>query len=145
MIIQDRRAFIRTCSALGAMGVLTVTGIGCGQQTPAGPDYNKVSGSFDVNLNDHPTLRTVGSALSVDSADLGRPVIITHDSDGYHALDSYCTHAGCTVRASTPNLICPCHGSEFSLNGAVESGPAPTHLKRFQVDENGDVLTVTLG
>ena len=141
---QDRRTFIRTVSTLGVVGLFSLTGIGCGKQDPVSPDYSGLSGTVDVNLDDHPALLQEGTAISVGGTNLGRPLIITHTTDGYYALDSFCTHAGCTVQAGS-TLNCPCHGSQFSLTGSVRQGPATQKLKSFQITQEGNLLTVTLG
>jgi menaquinol-cytochrome c reductase iron-sulfur subunit len=54
-----------------------------------------------------------------------------------------CTHLGCAFRyeAEKKNFLCPCHVSEFSLDGKVLSGPAPRPLDRYEVKlDNGRVL-----
>jgi menaquinol-cytochrome c reductase iron-sulfur subunit len=45
-----------------------------------------------------------------------------------------CTHLGCAYHwdAGKSNFLCPCHGSEFALDGTVLSGPAPRPLDRFE-------------
>jgi len=46
-----------------------------------------------------------------------------------------CTHLGCAYHWDTvkSEFLCPCHGSEFALDGTVLSGPAPRPLDRFEV------------
>jgi menaquinol-cytochrome c reductase iron-sulfur subunit len=46
-----------------------------------------------------------------------------------------CTHLGCAYHwdAAKSNFLCPCHGSEFALDGTVLSGPAPRPLDRFEI------------
>jgi menaquinol-cytochrome c reductase iron-sulfur subunit len=54
-----------------------------------------------------------------------------------------CTHLGCAFRyeAAKKNFLCPCHVSEFSLDGKVLSGPAPRPLDQYEVKvDNGRVL-----
>jgi cytochrome b6-f complex iron-sulfur subunit len=43
-------------------------------------------------------------------------------------------------------FICPCHGSQFQLNGTYLKGPAPRNLDRFVIRieaEDGTVLAET--
>jgi cytochrome b6-f complex iron-sulfur subunit len=42
-----------------------------------------------------------------------------------------CTHRGCLVELDNEEQIyvCPCHGSEFRLDGTVLRGPAKEPLK----------------
>ncbi|BDC48838.1 hypothetical protein F183_A11540 [Bryobacterales bacterium F-183] len=59
------------------------------------------------------------------------------------ALAPGCTHLGCAYRyeAAKKNFLCPCHVSEFALDGKVLSGPAPRPLDRFECKvENGRIL-----
>jgi cytochrome b6-f complex iron-sulfur subunit len=64
------------------------------------------------------------------------------------AVSNICTHAGCTVAyiRSTRILACPCHGSQFSLTGAVLNGPATEALQRYtaQLDEATNQLRITV-
>lgn len=62
------------------------------------------------------------------------------------ALDFHCTHLNCPI-AWTPGVagiwhdVCPCHGSQFTIEGAHVAGPAPRPLWRHQVViHNGRVL-----
>ena len=45
-------------------------------------------------------------------------------------VNKKCTHNGCLVKYDKDKgkLICPCHASEFTLNGKVIRGPATTDL-----------------
>lgn len=51
------------------------------------------------------------------------------------ALDTTCTHLGCTpnVLTSESKIKCPCHGSGFRFNGINFEGPAPRPLERYKV------------
>ena len=44
-----------------------------------------------------------------------------------------CTHLACPYHweHQANKFVCPCHGSEFSLDGKVLTGPAPRPLDRF--------------
>jgi menaquinol-cytochrome c reductase iron-sulfur subunit len=46
-----------------------------------------------------------------------------------------CTHLGCAYHwdAAKSGFLCPCHGSEFGIDGKVLAGPAPRPLDRFEV------------
>jgi menaquinol-cytochrome c reductase iron-sulfur subunit len=50
------------------------------------------------------------------------------------AYSPICTHLGCAYHwdAGKNDFVCPCHGSEFALDGTVLSGPAPRPLDRFE-------------
>jgi menaquinol-cytochrome c reductase iron-sulfur subunit len=44
-----------------------------------------------------------------------------------------CTHLACPYHweGQANKFVCPCHGSEFTLDGKVITGPAPRPLDRF--------------
>ena len=61
-------------------------------------------------------------------------------------LSSYCTHLGCKIdKFENGRLICPCHGSEYNLNGEVLKGPAHKSLEMitFRISENGESLLIS--
>ena len=60
------------------------------------------------------------------------------------ALDLACTHLGCTVTVTPRELVCPCHGSTFALDGAALRGPATRPLGRLEVRDDGEHLEVLL-
>lgn len=48
-------------------------------------------------------------------------------------LSATCSHLGCTVNLPTGanHFLCPCHGSQFDLEGNVIHGPAAAPLSHF--------------
>lgn len=58
------------------------------------------------------------------------------------AFSTTCTHLGCSLNFDSlhQKFVCPCHKSEFSLEGKVLKGPAKRDLEVAQVNiENGKV------
>lgn len=62
--------------------------------------------------------------------------------DGMYAFEAKCTHLGCTPRWDKDSrddigrpgrFKCPCHGSNFNIDGKVIAGPAPKPLYRLQM------------
>ncbi|MGE3843769.1 MAG: ubiquinol-cytochrome c reductase iron-sulfur subunit [Vicinamibacterales bacterium] len=55
-----------------------------------------------------------------------------------------CTHLGCAYSWDKENgqFACPCHGSYFSVDGAVLAGPAPRALDRFETKVENGILFV---
>lgn len=53
-----------------------------------------------------------------------------------------CTHLGCAYHwdEGSKDFLCPCHTSVFSLDGKVQSGPAPRPLDRYAVKLDGDKI-----
>ena len=65
---------------------------------------------------------------------------------GVNTLYKICTHLGCIYPWSDAAGIfaCPCHGSQFKLDGTYIAGPAPRNLDTFRfrvVDAAGTALT----
>ena len=71
-------------------------------------------------------------------------VYVVHDAVGFFALSATCTHLGCMTRYEKENnrIFCPCHGSQFSVDGAVTGGPAPRPLPRLDLALESGALVV---
>lgn len=70
---------------------------------------------------------------------------LVHTDAGINTLYKICTHLGCIYPWSDAAKIfaCPCHGSQFQLDGTYIAGPAPRDLDRFTfevLDANGNVI-----
>jgi cytochrome b6-f complex iron-sulfur subunit len=78
------------------------------------------------------------------TADPRTGIYIVHGPDGFYALSAVCTHLGClTTWAPEQNrIVCPCHGSKFSVEGAKIEGPAPRPLPwlRVWIGDEGDLM-----
>lgn len=90
-----------------------------------------------------PLLASEGSIL-VESKSLRDKILVVHLTDHVlYAVSAVCTHAGCTVNYNkdTGQIDCPCHGSQFALDGSVIQGPAKRPLTRYDATrEDGEVL-----
>lgn len=85
-----------------------------------------------------------GDAFVLDSG-MERPIYVRRaDSGGYTAVLASCTHRGCQPEPVADRLSCPCHGSEFTFDGAVLSGPAESPLVRYPVEEVGGEIHILL-
>lgn len=51
--------------------------------------------------------------------------------DSLVTLYGVCTHLGCLPKWQTDRFACPCHGSQFQLDGEYITGPAPRPLDVF--------------
>jgi cytochrome b6-f complex iron-sulfur subunit len=71
-------------------------------------------------------------------------VWIVRDEKGVYALWARCTHLGCTPNwfPAEVRFKCPCHGSNYNVDGDVIAGPAPKPLWRCAVDvtPEGDLV-----
>ena len=66
------------------------------------------------------------------------------DTSALIAVDSLCTHQGCSVdwESDAGVFACPCHGSSFNADGTVATGPATTALKTFEAIIEEDLVLV---
>jgi Rieske Fe-S protein len=58
---------------------------------------------------------------------------LTRDNGTLRALAITCPHLGCSYAfdGGKKHFVCPCHGSEFALDGAVLHGPATSPLSHL--------------
>jgi Rieske Fe-S protein len=75
------------------------------------------------------------------------PAVIYRRGGVFLAYSLRCTHLGCTLEEQGDGFSCPCHGSEFSSDGAVLKGPALDDLPALQVEinERGNLILHTEG
>ena len=91
-----------------------------------------------VFVLDEPSAYPLGTTTPV--AD-GR-AFIKHDERGLYAINATCTHLGCLVKQTQSGFECPCHGSQFTTNGAVTQGPAalPLTYSALALNAEGKVV-----
>jgi cytochrome b6-f complex iron-sulfur subunit len=69
---------------------------------------------------------------------------IIRNPTGFYALWARCTHLGCTPNwwGDQNRFKCPCHGSNYTIEGDVIAGPAPRPLWRAKVELSplGDLI-----
>ncbi len=77
----------------------------------------------------------VGSALIITELQL----VVTQPVAGeFFAYSAVCPHQGCLVReVREDTIVCPCHGSEFQLDGNVQRGPARRGLNPLAIRIEG--------
>jgi Rieske Fe-S protein len=61
-------------------------------------------------------------------------------------FSNHCTHVGCPAQATSNGFSCPCHGSQYDVQGNRTVGPAVRPLDRFQweVRADGDLWITAL-
>jgi Rieske Fe-S protein len=115
----NRREILAAVGAATALVVLPA----CGEPTSSPPSGPVTAGNM--------------SALAVGGMLVMSNVVVARDANGVYAMSAVCTHAGCLLDDSSPQiaagLSCPCHGSTFDGNGNVTRGPARTPLQHYAV------------
>lgn len=136
----DRRAFC--ACALAATALACGGGGGGGGGTTLPPP----SGGPKTTTDTKTFLLTQPPGTIRDYRNLGSFWLV-RDSGGIYAMTAICTHQGCTVNGWNGSVFpCPCHGSQYDLNGTVVQGPAPLPLNHFEVTANAnDLLVVDTG
>lgn len=142
--VDRRTAVVGGTAALVGLGVL---GAGCAS---AGDS----SGGSTVDST------SAASAAAPPGTDLGKAaevpvgggtvftaakVVVTQQTAGaYVALSAVCTHQGCLVNdVSGGTINCPCHGSQYHLDGSVARGPSTTPLAPRAVTAAGGNLILS--
>jgi cytochrome b6-f complex iron-sulfur subunit len=142
LVTISRRHF---CSGLaGCLGIAVAAGCGGssdGQTVDAPPGSGGVcptTGALDVGAPSSFMLHMpVYFAMGF--------VFVVRDANGLYALTARCPHQGFTTRIEDNYFLCPRHGSEFSFDGAVLTGPASAPLVHYAMCmlDNGNVGVLT--
>jgi cytochrome b6-f complex iron-sulfur subunit len=119
---SSRRRFLQVVATGGAAVGVACLAAAC---APTGPTGTIQAGNVsDLGV---PSLKAVPN----ESLAVGR------DANGVYALSLICTHAACDMETqgsvSPEGIVCFCHGSQFTANGAVLSGPAGSPLEHYEV------------
>ena len=69
--------------------------------------------------------------------------LVVRENHRIYALTSICPHRGCDVAVlNNTQILCHCHGSEFSDTGAVTHGPAHKALAHLGISVDADGVVV---
>lgn len=141
--MTTRRRFIKDITgatlACCGLGLTTALWQGC---TP--PRYVQFIRSAD-RLTVQKTDFLEDKYVLITDRYLDAPVfILKKGEDEYSASLLLCTHKGCDVRPAGSILVCPCHGSEFSREGAVLKGPAEEPLHTYPVTTDHEKIFIHL-
>ena len=133
---MNRRDFVHrlpVVSAVAWAGAATLPLAGC-----AGAAYLVPQESGGRLLVPTSALAEAGGVfVAVPGGD--RPVYLHRTRGGvFVALLARCTHRGCQPEPVADRLVCPCHGSEYDLDGNVLQGPAERPLTRYDASVEGD-------
>jgi cytochrome b6-f complex iron-sulfur subunit len=120
----SRRGFLK----LVAGGAVALTGLaGCGSKPGSSSNSTRIDIGPAANF-------PVGTRTVLKDI----PALLFHDDQGFRAFSLVCTHQGCTVNLEGDVFKCPCHGSQFALDGSVTQGPAAQSLRQYKVDKDAN-------
>ncbi len=129
---------VDSATTFNAIGGASVVNSGA-TTPPSAADSAASNGAAAANtLGNASAIAVGGGAIFPDSK-----VVVTQPTAGqYKAFTAVCTHQGCIVSnvdATSGTIICPCHGSTYSVkDGSVINGPATQPLA-------AEKITVTAG
>jgi len=140
----SRRDFIKK-SALGIVvggTVFSSLDIAAIASKSARGSFTKRDGDVIINLKDakNSDLAKVGGAIFLDDDDM----LIRVSQTKFVALSLICKHKGCTVELEGNKFVCPCHGSEYAIDGKVTEGPAKKNLDKYETIYDPEKETVTV-
>ena len=149
---EHRRVFIKTIAMLAAHSSLFGSRwdtIIAGEPVLASPS---TLGKLRIRISDFPALLSeFGSVrLGVNPSNGTQgpdgafyPIVINRGANNqYYALNSRCTHSSCIVDPldSSGQVVCPCHGSVFAIDGKRLSGPASSALSKYAIRVEGEKI-----
>ena len=80
-------------------------------------------------------LKSVGGfvVLKIQNKEI---LFIRDSEDKVRAVNPVCSHRKCLVTYSPENkrIVCPCHGSNYDLDGSVLKGPSEKPLQVFEAE-----------
>jgi Rieske Fe-S protein len=139
----------RQVMAVGAVGAAGVVLAGCASGEDATPAPAPSEPGAGASPADAGEVLVSTSEVPVEGGviiDAGQTkVVVTQPTAGdFVGLSAVCPHQSCLVsEVSDQKIICPCHGSQFSIaDGAVIQGPATTGLAPVAVSVNGDQVVL---
>jgi Rieske Fe-S protein len=140
----SRRGLLQLGVAAGAASIVS----GCKLIGSRKPDVVAQPQNNRLYLSKEESARLVSEgSLLVEPKGSDDKIIVVHARDGsLHATSDVCTHMGCTVRYDEKLDVfhCPCHGSEYGLDGHNIKGPAQRPLKPYNVAVEAGQVVVSL-
>jgi len=126
---MERRSFVRRIS----LTMASIAGVILGLTFIRQFSHKKVGSRRRIKvgrLSDFP----VDTYTFIEEAQ----IYIYRDHESVQAVSAICTHLGCTILRTMDGFECPCHGSCYTDEGAVISGPAPRALAWYKVEKAPD-------
>lgn len=139
----SRRDFIKRSAVgviaggamLSTINIEALTGSGAAKAI-----FRKSGDDVIVKLSDNAALTKAGGNIKVSD----ELILIRKSETEFLAVRTICSHKGCDVELEADKFVCPCHGSEYTLDGKVTQGPAKENLKTFETIFDSDKGTVTI-
>ncbi|MDT5092302.1 MAG: hypothetical protein QOH60_1665 [Mycobacterium sp.] len=139
LVRVPRKTFLVAGVAMCAAALAACTTYG---KKPAAPAQSPSGGAPAPGAPANAVAKT--SEVPLGSGVIVGDVVITQPSGGqFRGFSTTCTHAGCAVsEVQGGKISCPCHGSQFNLDGSVAQGPASRPLEAKTVTVQGDSIVL---
>jgi cytochrome b6-f complex iron-sulfur subunit len=102
------------------------------------------TGTIQLTPEQSSQLLSEEGSLLIKSPGVRGKILAIHARDGHlYAVNSVCTHMGCDVLYDKDlgHVRCPCHGSEYGLDGHNIKGPAKKPLASYRItNDDGQVV-----
>lgn len=145
--MEPRQSSRREFLCLGVASVACACS-GCGALGSRRPDVvaKPAGGKLYLSKAESAPLLQPRSSLLVQPEGARDKILVVSHEGSLSALSAICTHMGCTVNynAESGRMHCPCHGSEFALDGSNIKGPAQHPLKQYAVAVEKGRLVIAL-
>lgn len=131
----NRRQFVVLAAAATAGACACGTGVA---EAGEPPKTKLPTGPFDCG----PKTDYASDGVVDKFAKKERILIVRHEGRIY-APTATCTHKNCAVKLNpAKEIVCPCHGSKFTIQGTSQKGPAKGSLYRcgIKVDDKGNLI-----
>lgn len=131
----SRKEFIKR-TGLYCGGIYSAV-LAAGCSASSGQMTEVVEQSAGEVIIDKNKMKKTGDKLILDIKNFSSKIILVRTgNDVYQALSLMCSHKGCELVVYKNFFECPCHGSEFSNDGAALKGPATEPLKKYKTIAN---------
>lgn len=132
---MTRKRFLDTLMGAGGLGVITA--IAYPLVKFVNPPKRSSESSEWVDAGPAEDIQAGGFKTIMHAT--GVPVVVVRRSDEeFVALEKTCPHLGCMVDLEHGEMLCPCHGAKFTLDGTRIAGPSPRDLKLYKVEIRPD-------
>lgn len=140
----SRRHLLRYGAAIGAATA-------CGGCIPGGSREadlvaEPAAGMLQLSESESARLTEPDSSLLVSLGNGRDKILLIHTHGILYAVSSKCTHLGCDVVYDRESglIVCPCHNSQYALDGSNRKGPAKRPLQRYDTTRRQGRVIVTL-
>lgn len=144
--LASRRGVMCALAGLGAAGALAACGTAeppsSGSETTEGADGGEGNDGANGDGGQSGALAAVADVPEGGGIVVDDTVLVQPSADEFRAFSAACPHQGTPVNPpdAAGTIICPNHGSEFSLEGELERGPAETGLSEVDITvEDGQI------